>query len=109
MRSAPESTNFNDLTGDVKKLKGSQRKYRLRVGDYRVLFELQSNRVIYDVGDRKDIYTTVHESFVRLRKFSGGKTDQRLGVGATSRQQGGDDSPTTGGHDIAMSARHFAN
>ena len=47
----------NDLTGEVKKLKGFKKKYRLRVGDYRVLFELEGDRiVIYDVGDRKDIY-----------------------------------------------------
>ena len=47
----------DDLTGDVKKLKGFKRKYRLRVGNYRVLFELEgATVVIYDVGDRKDIY-----------------------------------------------------
>ena len=47
----------NDLTGDVKKLKGFKKKYRLRVGDYRVLFELEGDRIVrYDVGDRKDIY-----------------------------------------------------
>jgi len=47
----------NDLSGDVKKLKGFTNKYRLRVGDYRVLFELEGRRVVvYDVGDRKDIY-----------------------------------------------------
>lgn len=45
------------LTGDVKKLKGFKHKYRLRAGNYRVLFELEgSTVVIYDVGDRKDIY-----------------------------------------------------
>lgn len=47
----------NDLTGDVKKLQGFKNKYRLRAGNYRVLFELEgSTVVIYDVGDRKDIY-----------------------------------------------------
>jgi len=46
-----------DLTGNVKKLKGSTNEYRLRVGDYRVIFELEGRRiVVYDVGDRKDIY-----------------------------------------------------
>ncbi len=45
------------LTGDVKKLKGFKQKYRLRAGNYRVLFELEgATIVIYDVGDRKDIY-----------------------------------------------------
>jgi len=46
-----------DLEGDVKKLKGFKNKYRLRAGNYRVLFELEGPLiVIYDVGDRKDIY-----------------------------------------------------
>ena len=46
-----------DLGGNVKKLKGSSNEYRLRVGDYRVLFALEGRRVtVYAVGDRKDIY-----------------------------------------------------
>ena len=46
-----------DLTGDVKKLKGFKNKYRLRAGNYRVLFELEGDCiVVYDVGNRKDIY-----------------------------------------------------
>jgi mRNA interferase RelE/StbE len=47
----------NDLVGDIKKLKGFKHKYRLRAGDYRVLFELEGAcLVVYAVGDRKDIY-----------------------------------------------------
>jgi mRNA interferase RelE/StbE len=47
----------HDLTGDIKKLKGFKNKYRLRAGNYRVLFELEGTcLVVYDVGDRKDIY-----------------------------------------------------
>jgi len=47
----------DDLSGDVKKLKGFKDKYRLRAGNYRVLFELEGGTiVVYDVGDRKDIY-----------------------------------------------------
>jgi len=47
----------NDLRGDVKKLKGSKNEYRLRVGDYRVLFELEGPAVmVYAAGRRKDIY-----------------------------------------------------
>ncbi len=43
--------------GDVKKLKGSRNEYRLRVGEYRVLFELVGRRiVVYTLGQRKDIY-----------------------------------------------------
>ena len=46
-----------DLAGNVKKLKGSSNEYRLRVGDYRALFALESRTVtIYAVGARKDIY-----------------------------------------------------
>jgi mRNA interferase RelE/StbE len=46
-----------DLSGNVKKLKGSRNEYRLRIGDYRVLFELEGRRVtVYAAGNRKDIY-----------------------------------------------------
>lgn len=46
-----------DLSGNVKKLKGFKDRYRLRVGNYRVLFQLDKDMVIvYDFGDRKDIY-----------------------------------------------------
>jgi mRNA interferase RelE/StbE len=47
----------NDLTGDIKKLNGFKNKYRLRAGNYRVLFELEGAcLVVYSIGDRKDIY-----------------------------------------------------
>lgn len=47
----------DDLASDVKKLKGFKNKYRLRAGNYRVLFELEGGTiVVYDLGDRKDIY-----------------------------------------------------
>ena len=47
----------DDLAADVKKLKGFKNKYHLRAGDYRVLFELEGGTiVVYDVGDRKDVY-----------------------------------------------------
>jgi len=46
-----------EFSGDVKKLKGSRNEYRLRVGNYRVLFELVGKRiVVYTLGQRKDIY-----------------------------------------------------
>jgi mRNA-degrading endonuclease RelE of RelBE toxin-antitoxin system len=46
-----------DFSGDVQKLKGSKAEYRLRVGEYRVLFELVGRRiVVYALGQRKDIY-----------------------------------------------------
>ena len=46
-----------DLGGDVKKLRGSRNEYRLRVGNRRVLFELEGRTAtVYAVGNRKDIY-----------------------------------------------------
>jgi mRNA interferase RelE/StbE len=46
-----------DLSGDIKKLKGSRNQYRLRVGNYRVLFELEGDTItVYALGHRKDIY-----------------------------------------------------
>jgi mRNA interferase RelE/StbE len=46
-----------DLAGDVKKLTNFTPEYRLRVGDYRVLFEVnQDHIVIYRVKHRRDVY-----------------------------------------------------
>ena len=46
------------LTGDVKRLTAFAPEYRLRVGDYRVLFEIeQSNHVVvYRVRHRRESY-----------------------------------------------------
>ena len=48
----------NDLTGDVKHLTAFTPEYRLRVGDYRVLFEIEhTNRVVvYRVRHRRESY-----------------------------------------------------
>ena len=47
----------NDLAGDVKKLTNFTPEYRLRVGDYRVLFEVVGRRIIvYRIIHRKDAY-----------------------------------------------------
>jgi len=47
----------NDLQGDVKKLTNFTPEYRLRVGNYRVLFDLNDNIIsVYRVSHRKDIY-----------------------------------------------------
>ena len=47
----------NDLSGDVKKLTNFTPEYRLRVGDYRVLFEVEAEKiVVYRVLHRKDAY-----------------------------------------------------
>jgi mRNA interferase RelE/StbE len=47
----------DDLKGDVKRLTNVTPEYRLRVGDYRVLFEIERDMVIiYRVKHRKDAY-----------------------------------------------------
>jgi mRNA interferase RelE/StbE len=46
-----------DLAGDVKKLTAQEKKYRLRVGNFRVLFRLEGDTImVYDVRDRKEAY-----------------------------------------------------
>jgi len=45
------------LSGDVKKLTATGHKYRLRVGSYRVLFQLEGSTVfVYAVKHRKEAY-----------------------------------------------------
>jgi mRNA interferase RelE/StbE len=47
----------DNLAGDVKKLTNFTPEYRLRVRDYRVLFELdQAQIVVYRVKHRRDVY-----------------------------------------------------
>ena len=50
----------DDLSGDVKRLTDFTPEYRLRVGDYRALFEVEEpNRVVvYRVRHRRDAYRT---------------------------------------------------
>ena len=46
-----------DLAGDVKRLTTFTHEYRLRVGRYRVLFEVDDDKVvIYRIRHRKDAY-----------------------------------------------------
>lgn len=47
----------NDLCGDVKRLTDYSPEYRLRIGDYRVLFELEQQTVmIYRIVHRREAY-----------------------------------------------------
>jgi mRNA interferase RelE/StbE len=47
----------NNLDGDVKRLTNFTPEYRLRVGNYRILFEVEGPKVvIYRVRHRKDAY-----------------------------------------------------
>jgi len=41
----------------IKQLKSPQKSYRLRTGDYRILFEKSENLItIHHIGHRKDVY-----------------------------------------------------
>lgn len=43
----------------VKKLAGSERSYRIRIGDYRVVYEVIENKLVIEivrVRHRKDVY-----------------------------------------------------
>jgi mRNA interferase RelE/StbE len=47
----------NNLKGDVKRLTDYTPEYRLRVGDYRILFETEKDKIIiYRIRHRKDVY-----------------------------------------------------
>ena len=47
----------HDLAGDVKRLTNFTPEYRLRVGDHRVLFEVEGSRVIvHRVRHRREVY-----------------------------------------------------
>ena len=47
-----------DLSGDVKRLTNFTPEYRLRAGNYRVLFEIKTDKVIiHRVKHRKDAYS----------------------------------------------------
>ena len=50
-------TMRRDLAGDVKRLKGFVPNYRLRVGHWRVLFEIEANSiVIHEIKHRSEAY-----------------------------------------------------
>ncbi|MGA1844280.1 MAG: type II toxin-antitoxin system RelE family toxin [bacterium] len=47
----------DDLQGNVKRLTNYTPEYRLRVGDWRVLFEVDDNKIIvYRIRHRKEAY-----------------------------------------------------
>jgi mRNA interferase RelE/StbE len=47
----------NNLESDVKRLTNFTPSYRLRVGDYRALFEVESSRIlVYRVVHRREVY-----------------------------------------------------
>ena len=47
----------NDLKGDIKRLTNFTPEYRLRIGDYRVLFEIEEETIIfYRIRHRREAY-----------------------------------------------------
>jgi mRNA interferase RelE/StbE len=47
----------DNLRGDVKRLTDSTPEYRLRVGDYRILFEIDEDAiVVYRIRHRREAY-----------------------------------------------------
>jgi mRNA interferase RelE/StbE len=45
------------LHGNIKRLREGEAMYRLRMGDYRILFDVEDNViVIRRIGNRKDVY-----------------------------------------------------
>ena len=57
--SAVDNLSSNPYPEGVRKLAGSEYSYRIRVGDYRVLYNIIRNRLVVEiirVGHRKDIY-----------------------------------------------------
>ena len=56
---AVESLSFDPMPSGIRKLQGSQQTYRLRVGSYRVIYELYEARLLVEivrVRHRKDAY-----------------------------------------------------
>jgi len=47
----------NGLTGNIKRLRQADFGYRLRMGDYRILFDVEDDTiVIQKIGHRKNVY-----------------------------------------------------
>ena len=59
LRRKIESLSHTPRPHAVEKLEGSENLYRIRIGDYRVIYEIQDNKLIVlvvKVGHRRDIY-----------------------------------------------------
>jgi mRNA interferase RelE/StbE len=56
---AIDSLEENPRPSGVKKLKGSKELYRLRVGDYRIIFAIRDQEllvIVVNAGHRRDVY-----------------------------------------------------
>ncbi|MGB4437847.1 MAG: type II toxin-antitoxin system RelE/ParE family toxin [Sedimentibacter sp.] len=52
-------TIYRIPNGDIKRLTGQNGLYRLRVGDYRIIYSMDNNKLvilIMNIGNRGDIY-----------------------------------------------------
>ena len=56
---AVEKLSVNPFPSDVKKLSGSEKTFRIRVGDYRIIYEIKKQKLIIliiRVRHRNDVY-----------------------------------------------------
>lgn len=56
---AVDSLSVEPLPSGVRKLQGSLRTYRIRVGEYRIIYELRQSHLVVEVvrvRHRKDVY-----------------------------------------------------
>lgn len=54
-----EKLSVNPFPSGVKKLSGSEKTFRIRVGDYRIIYEIEQQKLIIQiirVRHRKDVY-----------------------------------------------------
>ena len=57
-----QSLADNPYPQGIKKIEGEEELYRLRVGDYRILYQVQRQRVVIlvvGIGHRRDIYRRI--------------------------------------------------
>jgi mRNA interferase RelE/StbE len=56
---AVEALSMNPFPAGCTKLSGSEYAYRIRVGDYRIIYEIIGNELVIEVikvGHRRDVY-----------------------------------------------------
>ena len=59
---AVEKLSSDSRPGGSKKIIGTEHTYRQRIGDYRIVYSIESNRLIIEiirVGHRKDVYRNI--------------------------------------------------
>ncbi|MEB3149706.1 MAG: type II toxin-antitoxin system RelE/ParE family toxin [Sphaerospermopsis sp.] len=54
-----DSLAFDPRPPGVKKLKGEKNKYRIRTGNYRIIYSIEDSKLlvlVLSIGDRKEVY-----------------------------------------------------